>query len=465
MSRSKKIYLLLGVLAVICVVTFIVSRTEQRKEDIKNSDEIIMELDSDAVESLSWECESGDYAFHKDETWLYDEDDAFPVSEEKIEELLGKFAEFGVSFAIENVDDYGQYGLDNPVCTIDIATADTSYEIKLGDYSTMDSERYVSIGDGNVYLVQEDPLDAYNVDLSDLIDNDKTPSCDEVQEIAFQGTDNDYTVTYQENGGDSYREDDVYFTQQDGNSIPLDTTKVKSYLNTLSGLDLTNYVTYNATDTDLAAYGLDEPELTITMQYTSSEEATDETEDDGTFVLHISGNMSDSTTDASSDSEESEDVTAYARVGESKIIYELTADDYKALTAYTYNDLRHSEIIPAELKNIIQVDITLDGSDYTFTAGDDDTWYYGEEELDSEDLTSALTALSAESFTEEEASDKEEISFTVHLNVAGNPTVQIALYRYDGSDCIAVIDGEPIALVARSQVVDLIEAVNAIVLD
>jgi hypothetical protein len=201
------------------------------------------------------------------------------------------------------------------------------------------------------------------------------------------------------------------------------------------------------------------------MQYTSSEEATDETEDDGTFVLHISGNMSDSTTDASSDSEESEDVTAYARVGESKIIYELTADDYKALTAYTYNDLRHSEIIPAELKNIIQVDITLDGSDYTFTAGDDDTWYYGEEELDSEDLTSALTALSAESFTEEEASDKEEISFTVHLNVAGNPTVQIALYRYDGSDCIAVIDGEPIALVARSQVVDLIEAVNAIVLD
>jgi hypothetical protein len=308
-------------------------------------------------------------------------------------------------------------------------------------------------------------LDAYNVDLSDLIDNDKTPSCDEVQEIAFQGTDNDYTLTYQENGGDSYREDDVYFTEQDGSSIPLDTTKVKTYLNTLSGLDLTNYVTYNATDTDLAAYGLDEPELTITMQYTSSEEATDETEDDGTFVLHISGNMSDSTTDASSDSEESQDITAYARVGESKIVYQLTTTAYEALMAYTYNDLRHSEIIPAELKNIIQVDITLDGSDYTFTAGDDDTWYYGEEELDSEDLTSALTALSAESFTEEEASDKEEISFTVHLNVAGNPTVQIALYRYDGSDCIATIDGEPIALVARSQVVDLIEAVNAIVLD
>jgi hypothetical protein len=105
------------------------------------------------------------------------------------------------------------------------------------------------------------------------------------------------------------------------------------------------------------------------MQYTPSEEATDEAEDAGTFVLHISGNMADSTTEASSDSEESQDITAYARVGESKIIYELTADDYEALMASTCDDLRHSEIIPAELENITQVDITLDGSDYTFTAG------------------------------------------------------------------------------------------------
>lgn len=43
--------------------------------------------------------------------------------------------------------------------------------------------------------------------------------------------------------------------------------------------------------------------------------------------------------------------------------------------------------------------------------------------------------------------------------------MDIELYRHDGEDCLAVVDGETFALVPRSDVVDLIEAVNAIVLN
>ena len=89
--------------------------------------------------------------------WTYDEDAAFPVDEEKIGELLEIFEEFGVSFVIEDVEDYGQYGLDDPEGTIRLEAGEESYEILLGDFSAMDSERYVSIGDGNAYLVKEDP--------------------------------------------------------------------------------------------------------------------------------------------------------------------------------------------------------------------------------------------------------------------------------------------------------------------
>ena len=38
------------------------------------------------------------------------------------------------------------------------------------------------------------------------------------------------------------------------------------------------------------------------------------------------------------------------------------------------------------------------------------------------------------------------------------------IYRYDGSYCLAVVDGEPFALVERSAAMDLVESVNAIVL-
>ena len=59
----------------------------------------------------------------------------------------------------------------------------------------------------------------------------------------------------------------------------------------------------------------------------------------------------------------------------------------------------------------------------------------------------------------------EEISLVLHLNNENFPEVQIQLYRYDGTNCIAVVDGEPVSLVSRSLVVDLVEAVNSIVLN
>lgn len=37
-ERTKKLYILLGVLVVICIATFALSKTEKKKENIKNSD-------------------------------------------------------------------------------------------------------------------------------------------------------------------------------------------------------------------------------------------------------------------------------------------------------------------------------------------------------------------------------------------------------------------------------------------
>lgn len=42
--------------------------------------------------------------------------------------------------------------------------------------------------------------------------------------------------------------------------------------------------------------------------------------------------------------------------------------------------------------------------------------------------------------------------------------MEITLYRYDVSDCLAAVDGHPFAKISRSDVVELIEAVNAIAL-
>ena len=105
MSRSKKICVLLGVFLAACVVTFGVSRYEIYKEEIQNSNKIILELAEEEVTALSWEYGQNTMAFHKEERWLYDEDGAFPVDREKIQKLLEPFQELGASFVIENVED------------------------------------------------------------------------------------------------------------------------------------------------------------------------------------------------------------------------------------------------------------------------------------------------------------------------------------------------------------------------
>lgn len=466
MTRAKKIYLLLGILIFACIATLIVVQVEDRKEQISNSDAVILEVPADSVQSLSWEYEDTALAFHKEDTWLYDADGAFPVNEEKINELLEQFQEFKVSFTIEGVEDYAQYGLDDPLCTIRFATGDQSYEVLLGNYSDMDLQRYVSIGDGNVYLAAEDPWSSFEVVLSDMIKHDEIPEFDTVGGIQFSGAES-YSITYEENNSiDTYCADDVYFTQRDGKNMPLDTSRVDSYLENISSLGLTDYVTYNASEEDLQAYGLDTPELVITVNYTAENEAGEALSN--TFVLNVSRALGERQDAEETDGASDEEFTAYARVGASQIVYQIAAEDYEALMEASYDSLRHLEVLSAAFEDIYQFDISLEGANYTITTEEQDDgkhYYYQENELEIADLQSAIEGLRADSFTGEQPTQKEEISLTVHLENEHHPEVQIKLYRYDGDHCLAMVDGEPVSLVGRSYVVDLIEAVNAIVLN
>ncbi|MCM1344610.1 MAG: DUF4340 domain-containing protein [Lachnospiraceae bacterium] len=473
MGRYKKIGILLAFLVVISAVAFGISWYEEEKEIIKNSDEIILEIDSGNVSTLSWEYESGLLSFHKDGEWVYDEDEAFPVDEEKMEDLLSVFQEFGVSFVIEEVEDYGQYGLDAPVCTIRFTAEDTSYEVLLGAFSTMDSERYVAVretsggdvsaGNGKVYLVKTDPLDYFDAELSDLIDHDDKLSYDGIVDIVTAGAEN-RNIVYEEESSRTYCADDVYFLKDGETYLPLDSSRVDDYLKTIRNLKLTDYVTYNVTAEELESYGLDQPELTITVNYLSDGE---EGAAQGTYTLSVSRSPGDK--EKTEDSGEvSEDFDAYVRIGDSQIIYRIASGDYEDLMAVSYDSLRHSDVFSADTTSIRQIDVTLEGTDYTITSDDEDgsrTYYYQENEVEMASLKSHLKSLDAVRFTEEQPEQKEEIHLVIHLDNENFPEIEIGLYRYDGDECLAVVDGEPVSFVQRSDVVDLIEAVHGIVLN
>ena len=467
MKRYKKLGILLAVLVVVSGVTFGVMKYQEVKEDIRNSDEIILELDPTTVQTLSWTYDSNTFSFHRDGDWVYDSDEAFPVDEGKIEDLLEPFSSLGVSFVIENVEDFGQYGLDEPVCTIDLTTDTDSYQITVGSYSTMDEQRYLSIGDGNVYLVAQDPMEEYDAQLSDLIRHDEIPDFDQVESLTVAGVDSYEAVRLEENTYTALA-DDCYFIQDGEDWLPLDTSRVESYLNVLSSLDPTDYVTYTAGAEDLDAFGLDDPELTVTILYTAGDEEGNETQE--TFTLSVSRDPAERAAAEEADGDEAEteeEITAYVRVGDSKIVYQIASTSYEKLMAAGYDDLRHREVFAADFGDVTGLEVTLEGSTYQLTSegdGEDKTFFYGEEELDTGDLKSALESLTAASFTDESPDGKEEIALTLTLDNENVREIQIRLCRYDGEQCLAVVDGQPVSLVPRSSAVDLIEAINAIVL-
>ena len=483
MKRKTRLIILCCVLAVAVGAAVGLSLYSEEAEQIAESGEVVFELPVDEVTALSWEYtdeegETVSLAFTNDGGWSYDGDASFPVDGEALTELLDYFAAMPAAFVIEDVTDYGQYGLEEPLCTINITAGETEYEIALGDYSELDYQRYLSLGDGKVYLVNDDPMELYKITLDDLMLDDTIPAFVDVERVEFSGAEN-YVIERDENGG-SYRAGDVYYTE---NGEVLDTDSVNDFVTYIAALGLEDYYTYDATEADLAETGLDEPELTVTIDYPESGEEDAEIL---TFTISFSRSATDKLTDwdevlaaleeESEDAEETaeptdEDAVAYLRVGESAIIYEIGYDTFKAIMACSYDDLRHTEIFPAEVEDVASLSVTLDGGTYEFTttppegaeAEDEGTqWYYEGEETGVTDIGTALAALSASRFDGGGASGEEEIRLRATL--ASGDEIALSLYRADGESCYAEVDGEGIGYVPRSQAVDLIEAVNAVVL-
>ena len=464
MKRSSKLYILLGVLIVACVGTVLVTRHQEKKEEIKASGEVVLTVPTDSVTAIRWDYAGETLSFHREDGWRYDDDAAFPVDEEKLSKLIDVFENFAAAFTIENVQDYGQYGLDEPLCTIDLTTETSSIQMKLGDYSKLDSQRYVSIGDGKVYLAKSDPLDVFDAVLSDLILHDTIPTMDTVTEIAFSGAE-DYTVTRTDDGSAlSPCADDIWFAELSAAPLALDSYAVESWLSSVKNLKPTDYATYNATAEELAAFGMDAPELTATLTYTADAESEPEQ-----LTVYVSRNREELAAAEAAEDGETSAVTAYVRIGESPIVYRISYYQYSSLMSMTRDELRHQELFTADFAQVNRVEIRLEGETYSFTAETDEdgerVWHYGEREIDVSAISRTLKALTAEHFTDETSTQKEEIAVTLFLENENFPEIALTLYRYDGTACLAQADGASVSLIPRTQVVDLIEAVNAIVLN
>ena len=476
MTRSKKLIALGAVFLLLCAATFLIMHTEKKQENIRNTDEIVLEIPYEDMVNVKWKNFGSDeeLSFTKGEEWKYDGDESFPVDEELMEKLLEPFTALGADFIIESPEDMKQYGFDEPACEIEISTADESFMIKLGDFSQMDNQRYISTGDGNVYLIDDDPFPRFNRDYTDFIKNDEIPEIDKVDSISFQSDDFFKITRNEEEDRNTLREDDIFFTEADGEEVPLSTQTVTDYVNVLKYLRFENFADYNADEADLEKYGLDDPELIFSIEFISRDDEGNEVP--GTVKISISRDpeeleavKDDSLTEDSSaeNTEEEETITAYIRLNDSPIIYNMISSDYTKLMKHDFNDFRHREIIPCDFDDISEIEATLDGVTYKITSEIKDdvrNYFYDGEQIDITDIRDSVNFLKADEFINTSSDEKKELSLKFTMDFENDPATYVDIYRYDGENCLITIDGNSFALTERRKAVELIEDINSLVL-
>ena len=196
MKRQKNLLILVGVLAALCAGIAAVKGVQKHIDKVSTVSEDILSIDPDALTSIRWTVGGKSLTFaNSDSGWQQQDDDAFPVDQDKISDLLDHFAPLTASFVIHDVTDYSQYGLDKPTGTVTFSTADGDTTLSMGSFSSMDEKRYVMLEKGTVYLVDDDVEQALSTDHDTFLKTDSVPEYTKITRISRTG-ENAFSADY-----------------------------------------------------------------------------------------------------------------------------------------------------------------------------------------------------------------------------------------------------------------------------
>ena len=92
MKRKKTLLLMLGVLAGLCVAIAAVLGLEKHIDSINAVNEEIISLAPDSLTRVSWTRDGSTLSFIKEDgVWRDEQDEAFPVDQDAMQELLARF--------------------------------------------------------------------------------------------------------------------------------------------------------------------------------------------------------------------------------------------------------------------------------------------------------------------------------------------------------------------------------------
>lgn len=466
MKRQKRLIVLSGVL-VVCVAGAVVISRIDFEEKMTGTETTIVDVDSADITKLSWNYEDEVSFTREDDEWKYGSDDKMAVDQELLDEIAENLSNITSDKMVEEVQSLGVYGLSEPQYNITVETEDETYEIAVGDETFSDGEVYISIGDDYVYLTDAGLIDDISYSLLDCVQKEEIPEMESISSVSVNNEDT-LDIVYAEDSGYCYSDAYTYYLKDGESYQNLDNENTESMFTTMSEFAWEECVDYYAEDSELSSYGLDEPDAEVSIVYTPAEEEDDSENadsDEQTFSYKVG----------------TADGAYYAKLTDSNIVYSISEDVYNAAVDAAYDELKPDEVVLLDWDTVDSVEIELDGNVYTvdIESNEDDeyTYTFGDSEIEFQDVLDQLSDITIpeESTEDDETSvpeeepalsnNKTELSLTFHRNTEEYSTVEVVFYQYNGSYCIAALNGDELNYVDRSAVVNLKEAVNSVILD
>lgn len=440
----------------------------------------------DAADISNIEIVSGENTFdfsHEDDTWNYVQDEKFPLSESSILDKVSGLTSVSSDRIIENPENLGDYGLEDPEVTATITdTEGETTKLALGSTNDAVSGCYMSLNDdtSKIYLVDTSLKTNLEFSLSDIAEKEDIPS--------ITGT-TITSVTIQKPEGtarlyqDSSSETGWTFADIDGTTVPADSSLVSTYTGNFSTLSWTDYVTYDLND--LGSYGLDNPSV-ITVDYKVEEEAEDSgSEDADTEDTATEKSSQDSTEDTDEDSTVTVDKqmvmllgsqTAdgnyyYGKLQDESCIYTIGVSTIQGITDIEKEDFLSKKVADYSFADLDTVTFTRNGSTYVASketvekenedgeTTEETKYLINDKEIETTDFNSFYNLITAMTWQsqDENAQPSGDPDISINFHKEGGINVTVDYYSYDTNFYLVIDSKGNRSMVNKMDVKELLE--------
>lgn len=344
---KKKTKHLLGMVVVMFVLLggyFALDLLPQESGEEEDAETETVKVADFTAEDITYYCYSNpeyDMGFYiTEDGYVHYKDSSFPVNETSVS---GQLSMLGTLTAMQVVEgtDKSEYGLDTPATSVAVTLTDgTERTFLIGDSALFEDGDYVLDVENNViYLVDSSFSSKFNCSWSSMVQQeDKIKvSTDQIVDVTVQnGEAQTMYITY-----DETKEQPWQLTMAEG-TFDGDSDAVVSALGMFSSYSLGTTMEYNCSD--FSVYGLETPETVVTVRYTESTEAAENTEED-TLTEEKTPEIKELVFEFG---DTDENGAAYVRVNGSSFVYKMTKYYTEGLSVFDVEELEYIPETEAE---------------------------------------------------------------------------------------------------------------------